>query len=331
MTSSSISGLDNYYISFDRSTNGKDRSSDTASEPQLSFNSNALVGGSNVKASQNILYGSVIPRYEVSTPTGIAGAETGVEALMRSVSGTSVDGNERSFVDNGFEPIQLNTLNVFDSVRLVASKVNENQYLQNLSRGKSFTTILNLSTNDENISPLIRLSGESKTEYIVDRLNNPVGLDNYQNDGRVNSLFDDPHAAIYVSNTVILTNPATSLKVILGAFRPSSSDFRVLYSLIRPDSEGVSQSFELFPGFRNELITDDDGFLVVDESQNDGRPDTVVTPSSGTRATPDQFKEYQYTADNLPEFIGFTIKIVMSGTSQARTPRITELRAIAVK
>ena len=33
----------------------------------------------------------------------------------------------------------------------------------------------------------------------------------------------------------------------------------------------------------------------------------------------------------LPEFIGYTIKIVMSGTNQARPPRISELRTIAIK
>ena len=44
-----------------------------------------------------------------------------------------------------------------------------------------------------------------------------------------------------------------------------------------------------------------------------------------------EFKEYQFTADNLPEFTGFSIKIVMSGTNQAQPPRIKELRAIAVK
>ena len=52
----------------------------------------------------------------------------------------------------------------------------------------------------------------------------------------------------------------------------------------------------------------------------------IVTPSSST-----QFKEYQFTVDNLPEFTGFTIKIVMSGTNQAQPPRIKDLRAIAVR
>ena len=331
LSNSSLSGLDDYYVAFDRSTNGKDRSSDSATEPQLSFNSESFVGGNNVKASQNILFGSLIPRYEIETPTGVAGARTGIDAIMRTVSGTSVDGSEKSFVDEGFESVQLNTLNVLDSIRTVASKVNENQYLSELPSSKSFTTVLNLTTNDENISPIVYVDGGSQTEFVSNRLNNPIDLDNYANDNRVNSILDDPHAAIYVSNTVQLTKPATSLKVILSAFRPASSDFRVLYSLIRPDSSEIDQAFELFPGFRNITTINDDGFTVVDTSKNDGRPDSIVTPNSGITFTESDMKEYQFTADNLPEFIGYTIKIVMSGTSQAQPPRISSLRTIAVK
>ena len=316
-------GLDHYHVTFDRASNGKDRSTDSSNTPQLSFNSESFVGGSNVKASQNILYGAIIPRYDVLTPTGLNGATTGIQASIRTTTGTSVDGQESSFVDKGFQTVQLNSYNSLDSVRLVASKVNENEYL---ASEKSFTTVLNFTSNDENISPIVKLSSGSETEFINHRLNNPIGLENYDSDNRVNSVIDDPHSAEYISNTVVLNNPATSLKVLLSAFRPSSSDFRVLFSLVRADSSEVSQAFELFPGFKNVTKIDGDGFLVTDESKNDGRPDTVVTPSKNN-----EFKEYQFTADNLPEFVGFTIKIVMSGTNQAQPPRIRELRAIAVK
>ena len=320
--------LDDYHVTFDRSTNGKKRDVfDTAdNSPELSFNSDAFLGGSNVKATQNILYSALVPRYDVLTPTGVDGAATGIEASIRSVSGTSVSGNEISFVDEGFENVQINSINSFDKVKLVASKLNENQYLTNLPSNKSFTTILNLTTNDENISPMIRLTSGSETEFISHRLNRPIGLENYDTDGRVNSLIDDPHYAIYVSNTVSLNKPATSLKVLLSAFRTQSSDFRVLYSLDRSDSSEIEQAFELFPGFKNTTKTDNDGFIVTDESKNDGRPDTIVTPSESN-----QFKEYQFTVDNLPEFTGFTIKIVISGTNQAQPPRIKDLRAIAVR
>ena len=320
--------LDTYHVTFDRSKNGANRSVyDTTNDfPQLSFSRDEFLGGSNVKMTQNLLYSAIVPRYDVLTPTGVEGATTGIQASIRSVSGTSASGNEISFLDNGFQDVQLNSINSFDDVKLVASKINENQYLSGLPSNKSFTTILNLSSNDENLSPVILLSSGSETEFISHRLDRPVNLENYDSDGRVNSIENDPHAAIYMSNTVDLKNPATSLKVILSAFRPESSDFRVLYSLVRPDSNEIQQSFELFPGFKNTTKTNNEGFIVDDESKNDGRPDTIVTPSLDN-----QFKEYQFTVDNLPEFTGFTIKIVMSGTNQALPPRIKELRAIAVK
>ena len=318
--------LDSYHVTFDRTANGKNRSADSATEPQLSFNSEAFVGGSNVRASENILYSALIPRYDVLTPTGVTGARTNVSASIRTVTGTSVGGNEVPFIDEGFQNVQLNTYNSLDTVQMVTSKINETQYLQGLPNGKSFSTILNLSSNDENISPIITLSSGSETEFISNRLNNPIGEDRYSEDNRVNSIIDDPHASIYVSNTVFLNKPATSLKVILSACRPESSDFRVLYSLIKADSSEVEQSFNLFPGFNNTIQVDGDGFVVDDQSKNNGRSDTFVPISRS-----DEFREYQFTVDNLDEFTGFTIKLVMLGTNQAQPPRIKELRAIAVK
>jgi hypothetical protein len=156
-------------------------------------------------------------------------------------------------------------------------------------------------------------------------INNPV--QDYASDNSVNSIFNDPHAAIYVSNTIRLSQPATSLKVILSAYRHSSSDFRVLYSLIRPDSSEVSSSFELFPGYNNLTVDNNqDGYLdVIDSSKNNGLPDTFVPASLD-----DQFLEYEFSANNLGSFTGYTIKIVMSGTNQAYVPRIKDLRTIAL-
>ena len=36
----------------------------------------------------------------------------------------------------------------------------------------------------------------------------------------------------------------------------------------------------------------------------------------------DDFKEYEYTANNLDEFIAFSIKIVMQGTNTSEPPRL---------
>jgi hypothetical protein len=287
--------------------------------PQLQFTSEANLGGSKVIASENILYSSIVPTYDIITP----GSSTSASAAIRSVTGTSVSGNESSFLDNGFEPIQLNTLNRLKSVRIVCSKENETEYLGNLPRNKSFTTGITLNTSDSNLSPIIFLD-TAFTEFTSNRLNSPIS--DYASDSRSNSILDDPHAAVYVSRTVNLVQPATSLKVILSAYRHESADFRVLYSLIRPDSSEIDQSFELFPGYDNLTYTTSDGYAVIDSSKNSGRPDTFVSSSLDN-----EFKEYEFTADNLGLFNGYTIKIVMSGTSQAYPPRIKELRTIAVR
>ena len=315
-------GLDGYYLQIDRSANGTNvnRSADgsPAGMPQLQFTSEANLGGSKVLASENILYSSIVPTYDLITP----GSSTSVSAVIRSVSGTSVSGNETSFLDNGFEPVQLNALNTLRSMRLVCSKENETEYLSNLPRNKSFTTRITLSTTDSNLSPIIFLD-TAFTEFISSRLDSPVS--DYALDGRSNSILDDPHAVVYVSRAVNLVNPATSLKVILSAYRHESADFRVLYSLFRPDSSEVEQSFELFPGYDN-LTSTASGLSVVDPSLNNGKPDSFVSSSLDN-----QFKEYEFTANNLGLFNGYVIKIVMSGTNQAYPPRIKELRTIAVR
>jgi hypothetical protein len=313
-------GLDGYYLEIDRTANGIDRSADgsTAGTPQLQFTSESTLGGSKVLASENILYSSIVPTYDLITP----GSSTSVSAVIRSVSGTSVSGNETSFLDNGFESIQLNSLNTLKTVRLVCSKENETEYLNNLPRNKSFTTGITLSTTDSNLSPIIFLD-TAFTEFISNRLDSPVS--DYASDGRSNSILDDPHAVVYVSRAVNLVQPATSLKVILSAYRHESADFRVLYSLFRPDSSEVEQSFELFPGYDN-LTSTASGLSVVDASLNNGKPDSFVSSSLDN-----QFKEYEFTANNLGLFNGYVIKIVMSGTNQAYPPRVKELRTIAVR
>ena len=64
---------------------------------------------------------------------------------------------------------------------------------------------------------------------------------------------------------------------------------------------------------------------VIDPAKNDGRPDTFVPPNSDG-----EFSEYIFTANDLDEFVGYSIKIMMSGTNQAYYPKIKDLRTIAL-
>jgi hypothetical protein len=84
----------------------------------------------------------------------------------------------------------------------------------------------------------------------------------------------------------------------------------------------MTPRYELFPGYDNR----DENGAVIAARNNSGLPDQFVAPSQNR----DDFREYEFTIDNLKEFNGFKIKIMMTGTNQATPPRVQEFRAIAL-
>ena len=309
---------DSYYVKIDRGTSRN--SDDTVNDfPQLSFTESSSGGGEKVHSTKNYLYDSIRPLIRAST----FGSTDFITAQIRSVSGSSASGGEVSFIDQGLEEIDLNRDNELTSVRLIASAVNEKANTADLERGKSFTIELELENEEDDFnSPCIDLE-TVEAQLLENRLNKPI--DNYVTDPRANARFNDPHSSYYMSNPIYIKNPATSLKVLFDARRPASAEFRVSYSLLTSDSSSVPK-FELFPGFPNLVDTDGSGFgdKVIDPSANTGLPDTETT------ADPTQYKEYEYSIDNLPSFTGFQIKIAINGTNQAEYPILKNLRALAI-
>ena len=305
--------IDSYYVEINR---GGLASGDS----QVSFTKEQNVGGSDIFASQNYQFNVVIPQIVAGTPS----ESTTISAQVRTVSGTSAGGGEIPFIDQGYEPVTLNEPNVLSTPRLVCSRINENTRLTGLPLNRSFTLGVRMETTDPNLSPVLDVS-RANVVYQRARLNKPIN--DYAKDGRSNATTGDPHSAVYISNRVDLKNPATSLKVLVAAYRDSSADFRVLYQLFREDGSETELAYELFPGFDNLRDTDGDSFgdQVIDPSKNNGRPDAFVSPSNV-----DEFKEYQFSADDLDEFTGFRVKIVASGTNEALAPRFKDFRALAL-
>ena len=316
---------DRYYIEIDRSSNGTDRSSDAANLPQLSFNGEVINSGKEIKTSENKVFNEIKP----NIPVEIIGEETTANAVIRSTTGTSIDGSEVSFqLLNSVEPVVLNAKNKVSTTRLVCSRVNElNQsQFENVPGRRSLTASVTMNTTDKNISPIVYLTdnGSVTADLISNDLNAPVT--NFASNDLIKSIDNDPHNAVYVSNKVNLAKEASSLKVIFAAFRPESSDIRVLYSLTRDDSVGIEQDFELFPGFDNLESASDGSTKVVNAGLNSGRPDVRVPASEDG-----QFLEYEFTANDLGNFSGYRIKIIMSGTNQSASPIIQGLRTIALQ
>lgn len=99
----------------------------------LNFESQKGFGGNSVGISQNHQFSTIEPMFNIITP----GRGTSASAQIRTISGTSAGGSEVSFLDRGYDSIQLNTVSQFPTPRMVASKVNETARLATLPSNKS--------------------------------------------------------------------------------------------------------------------------------------------------------------------------------------------------
>jgi hypothetical protein len=283
------------------------------------FTQTKFGGGNEIYASKNKQFSEleIDPSFITNFNT------TNVTAKVRTLTSTSVNGSEISFSDNGFENVGIDSITKFNSPRMVCSNANESELLSasEFVNKKSFTLELNLTSKSENISPIIQLNNKNITIESY-RINQPINTNSYITDSRINSNTEDPNSFIYICKRIDLQQAATSLKVILSAYRSQYSDIRVLYKIYRDDTPDESQVWELFPGYMNLDVNG----LIVDSNKNDGRSDVFV-PSSLI----DEYKEYIFTSNNLAQFTGFAIKIVGTSTNQAYYPVIQDLRVIALK
>jgi hypothetical protein len=287
----------------------------------LYFNKTEQMGAPGAMLYGNIQYEALTPNIRYILPS-----QTNMSTKVRTITGTSISGNEQSFIDDGFTEIPIDSTTYFNSPRLICSEENESRFINETPGNRSFTMEVLLNTNNSLVSPVI---DTIQTSIIVtsNLVNAPNGIENsieYANDNNVRSITSDNHNAIYISKPVRLQIPANSLKVILPISRNSSNDVRVLYQIYRSDSSEQEPTYNLFPGYSNYTVDGQGIKRVIDESLSDGSCDYFVSQSSDR-----SFRDYEYTVDDLPDFIAFTIKIVMASENQATPPLIKPIRAIA--
>ena len=312
VTTSKQNTGDSYYLKVGIDTNGTDRTG-FVGLPRLSFIRNTSAGRNNVTSTQNIQFESITPNVQIFVPTSC-----NINSSVRTITGTSDGGNEFAFSDKGFEALSLTGTTVFNSPRLITSRINELEKLSNLPGRKSLSVRMEFTSNDENVSPILDLD-RCNMIFTSNLINNPVS--DFTLDSRVNSLSEDPNKFIYLTKQIDLNISANSLKVILDAYKPSGSNIRVLYKLITEDKDKNSEKFVLFPGYSNlDLLGN-----VVNSENSDGTSDVFVNNSN-----PGEFKEHIFTANNLEPFLGFVIKIIMTGTNSADVPKIKNLRGISL-
>ena len=293
-----------------------DRSNDVG-YPKLYLNSTKSAGGYEINATQNIPFEIITPLVQNITVTG-----TTLGAAVRTVSGSSISGSEIPFIDEGYESITLNESNYLDSTRAIYSKVNEDEKLDQLEGNKSLQMRLTLATVNSKVSPVI--DGQRMSTILTNNRVNDV-VSNYATDNRVKTIVDDPTAAQYVSKEIQLENGSSSIKIVLNAHVNVDADIKAFYSI--GNKTGFDPIFTPFPGFDN---LDSRGKMIAIQDSN-GQSDSFVPKSNdnefGNNAI---FKEYTFTADQLPTFRNYRIKLLLTSKNQVYVPRVKDLRVMAL-
>ena len=181
--------FDTYKVKLDMGTSGVGRSTGE-SFPVLYMNETKSTGGSKTKATQNM-------PFEILTPQigHLTVKNTNISAEVRTITGSSISGNEIPFIDQGFEEISISNPNYFSTPRIIASKVNEDAKLTTLPGNKSMTMRLNLGTTDSKVSPVIDTQRMSVLTT-SNRVNSAIT--DYVIDSRVNGIDTDPTAFQYL-------------------------------------------------------------------------------------------------------------------------------------
>ena len=267
--------------------------------------SDGTVGGSSVTATEN----AQIDGIQMAVPT-MEFPDTTLTCKLRTTSSTSVSGSQTSFqlaAAASAETVTINDNYYFENSRMVCSPINETN---ELAGSKSFFSTFTMTTTKDNLSPVVDLDRKTAICF-SNRLDNvDSSSDYYPSDEYVGpeEPDGDKNEAIYCTRKVTLKNPATAIKVLFDAVKFSSAEIQVMYKILRSDD--ASDFDELGWNYFNTT----------------GVSDTTVNSSANYY----DFLEREFTANDLPEFISFAIKIRMQGTNSAEPPRIKNIRAIAL-
>ena len=266
-------------------------------------NATGDIGGATVTATQNRLF-DVLNLGGIQTMT-VPG--TNIDYFVRTTTGRSVHGSETEFslISNANKLAVVHNDNLFFTApRMVASEINETN--ETITGGKSFYTILELSTTNTKLSPVLDTQRMS-VFTIQNRLNSPTS-------SNTPSFVDDTastgtsSAAVYCTKPVLLENNSKALDIRLTANIRATSEVEMYFR-----TSGSDQDVQLSDVAWTPFNTD-------------GSPDVSIVPSEDDTT----FKEYKFSQANINEFTSFQLKIVMKGTNSSYPPIIRDMRGIAL-
>ena len=273
------------------------QNSDTASA------SGDIGGTDNVTATRNILFDVIQP-----VIGNVIHENTSLVANMRTTGGRTLEGSETEYaldIVAKKKPVAIGHDYYLTAPSMIASGLNETN---EMSGSKSFAMNFGLFTpaGNNNLSPVIDTKTMS-VHLIRNRLDNPI-LGTTPDFVAETTNQGGSAGTKYITKSVILENPSTSLDIRLSANIRASSDVRMFYRVT--SSEDVRLLGDVaWIGFNT-----------------DGSSDKPVTPAEDSVT----YREKQYSVTNLPGFTAFQLKIVMTGTNSSYPPIVKDMRGIAL-
>lgn len=265
-------------------------------------------GGSGIVVEQQAMFDEFIPVIQILQPE-----ETTISASAQFTGGGSYAGTRNSSSLSGrskastFSSITLNEVNYNESPKVIMTPTNETKFL---SGSKSATIKIDLATTDTKVSPVIDLQRSSLilTENVIDKQDSAAtsGYNVPLNFVAETDPTEGTIAAKHVTKQIALQEPAVGLKVLLSANRPTDASIQVYYKTGTGDD-----------------VLDDKAWTEVSAE--------ATLPGDNDRTT---YREYEYlaggTGGTLASFTTYQVKVVMTSTNSSRSPKIKDLRVIAL-
>lgn len=265
-------------------------------------------GGTDVRASRNYMFETVVPFIENLVPQS-----TNLNIKGKFTSGKSLAGSETPYLKDTIDTeLDMRENNSFSVVKMVA---NRGQEVSEMSGSRSATVTVALSTTDPNVSPVLDMQ-RSSLWMIHNNIDfqdsaGSLGILSGNRNLPINYADEtDPtggsHVAKHIVRPVTLENAAIGLKVLIGANVPQEAAFDLYYKAVEEDVAFEDTNW-VYIAPENNLPTDEN---------------------------PNVFREYEYLIGGQSglsnAFTKFTLKIVMKSTNAAKVPTFRDLRIIAL-
>mgnify|MGYP003306338922 CR=1 FL=1 len=191
---------------------------------------------------------------------------TAITTKVRTTTGTSIEGSQTSYTltsATNAEAVSIGENILFNAPQVIASSINETN---EMSGNKSFMTILSMTTQNENLTPVIDL--ESMSVFTTkNRINNPASGTTPDFVAETNASQTSAESK-YLTKPIVLDNNSTALDIRISANVQNESEMKLFFRTTGPSETRRLQDIAFTAFFKLVIMSPickvpEDALLVV--------------------------------------------------------------------